>query len=48
MILICKIFEGLTERGECSMVWLFSINLHLIINDMEEELQFHVYDWKRE
>lgn len=32
-ILIHKTFEGLAERGKCSMGWLFGFELHLIIND---------------
>ena len=32
-ILIHKTFEGLAERGRCSMGWFFGFKLHLIIND---------------
>ena len=39
-ILIHKIFEGLAERGKCSMEWFFGFKLHLIINDKEEILNF--------
>ena len=39
-ILIHKIFEGLAERGKCSMGWFFGFKLHLIINDKGEILNF--------
>ena len=35
-ILIHKTFEGLAERGRCSMGWFFGFKLHLIINDKGE------------
>ena len=35
-ILIHKTFEGLAERGRCSMGWFFRFKLHLIINDKGE------------
>ena len=37
-ILIHKTFEGLAERGRCSMGWFFGFKLHLIINDKGEIL----------
>ena len=48
-ILIHKTFEGLAERGKCSMGWFFGFKLHLIINDKGEILNFmftpgNVYD----
>ncbi len=39
-ILIHKIFEGLAERGKCSMGWFFGFKLHLIINDKGGILNF--------
>lgn len=39
-ILIHKTFEGLAERGKCSMEWFFGFKLHLIINDKGEILNF--------
>ena len=39
-ILIHKTFEGLAERGKCSMGWFFRFKLHLIINDKGEILNF--------
>lgn len=39
-ILIHKTFEGLAERGKCSMGWFFGFKLHLIINDKGEILNF--------
>ena len=39
-ILIHKTFEGLAERGKCSMGWSFGFKLHLIINDKGEILNF--------
>lgn len=39
-ILIHKTFEGLAERGKCSMGWFFGFKLHLIINDRGEILNF--------
>ena len=39
-ILIHKTFEGLAERGRCSMGWFFGFKLHLIINDRGEILNF--------
>lgn len=35
-ILIHKTFEGLAERGICSMKWVFGFKLHMIINDKGE------------
>ena len=46
-ILIHKTFEGLAERGKCSMGWFFGFKLHLIINDKVKFSQFHVYTCKR-
>lgn len=39
-ILIHKIFKGISQRGKCSMGWLFGFKLHLIINDKGEILNF--------
>ena len=39
-ILIYKTFEGLAERGKCSMRWFFGFKLYLIINDKGEILNF--------
>ena len=39
-ILIHKTFEGLAQRGKCSMGWFFGFKLHLIINDRGEILNF--------
>ena len=39
-LLIYKTFEGLAERGKCSMGWFFGFKLHLIINDKGEILDF--------
>ena len=39
-ILIHKTFEGLAERGKCSMGWFFGFKIHLIINDKGEILNF--------
>lgn len=39
-ILIHKTFEGLAERGKCSMGWFFGFKLHLTINDKGEILNF--------
>ena len=39
-ILIHKTFEGLAQRGKCSMGWFFGFKLHLIINDKGEILNF--------
>ena len=39
-ILIHKTFEGLAERGRCSIGWFFGFKLHLIINDKGEILNF--------
>ena len=46
-ILIHKTFEGLAERGRCSVGWFFGFKLHLIINDKRRDPQFHVHAWKR-
>ena len=47
-ILIHKTFEGLVERGKCSMGWFFGFKLHLIINEKGwGNSQFHVHAWKR-
>ena len=35
-----KTFEGLAERGKCSMGWFFGFKLHLIINDKGDILNF--------
>ena len=50
-IFINKTFEGLAERGKCSMGWFFGFKLHLIINDKGEILNFmftpgNVDDWE--
>ena len=42
-MLIHKTFEGLAERGKCSMGWFFGFKLHLIINDKGKIFQFYVY-----
>lgn len=39
-ILIHKTFEGLAERGKCSLGWFFGFKLHLLINDKGEILNF--------
>ena len=39
-ILIHKTFEGLAERGRCSVGWFFGFKLHLIINDKRRVLNF--------
>ena len=39
-LVIHKTFEGLAERGRCSMGWFFGFKLHLIINDTGEILNF--------
>ncbi len=39
-ILIHKTFKGIVQRGKCSMGWFFGFNLHLIINDKSEILNF--------
>ena len=39
-ISIHKPFEGLAERGKCSMGWFFGFKSHLIINDRGEILNF--------
>ena len=39
-ILIHKTFEGIAERGKCSMGWFFGFKLDLIINDKGEILNF--------
>ena len=39
-ILIHKTFEGIAQRGKCSMGWFFGFNLHLIINDKGKILNF--------
>ena len=46
-ILIHKTFEGLAERGRCSMGWFFGFKLHLIINDKGENFTpGNVDDWE--
>ena len=35
-----KTFEGLAERGKCSMGWFFGFKLHLIINDKGKIFNF--------
>ena len=46
-ILIHKTFEGLAERGRCSMGWFFRFKLHLIINDKGENFTpGNVDDWE--
>ena len=42
-ILIHKTFEGLAERGKCSMGWLFGFELHLIINDKGGEILYFMF-----
>ena len=37
---IHKTFEGLANRGKCSMGWFFGFKFHLIINDKGEILNF--------
>lgn len=39
-MLIHKTFEGLAERGKCSMGWFFGFKLHLIINDKGKIFNF--------
>ena len=41
-ILIHKTFEGLAERGRCSMGWFFGFKLHLICNEKGELLNFMI------
>ena len=42
-ILIHKTFEGLAERGKCSMGWLFGFELHLIINDRGGKILYFMF-----
>ena len=37
-----KTFEGIAERGYCSIGWFFGFKLHLIINDKGEILAFYL------
>jgi hypothetical protein len=39
-ILIHKTFEGLAERGKCSIGWFLGLKQHLIINDKGKMLNF--------
>ena len=39
-VLINKTFEGVAERGKCSLECFFGFKLHLIINDRGEFLNF--------
>lgn len=37
-----KVFQGLAERGKCSMGWFYGFKLHLIINDTGEIINFMI------
>lgn len=37
-----KVFNGVAERGQCSIGWFFGFKLHLIINDCGEILSFYL------
>ena len=37
-----KTFEGVAERGHCSIGWFYGFKLHLIINDKGEILAFYL------
>ncbi len=41
-ILVHKTFEGLVERGKCSIGWFFGFKLHLICNEKGELLNFMI------
>jgi hypothetical protein len=35
-----KVFQGIAQKGKCSMGWFFGFKLHLVINDKGEILDF--------
>ncbi len=35
-----KVFQGVAQKGKCSMGWFFGFKLHLVINDKGEILDF--------
>lgn len=35
-----KVFQGIAERGHCSLGWFFGFKLHIIVNDKGELLNF--------
>lgn len=37
-----KVFNGIAERGQCSIGWFYGFKLHLIINDKGEILSFYL------
>ena len=37
-----KVFNGVAERGQCSIGWFYGFKLHLIINDCGEILSFYL------
>ena len=37
-----KVFDGIAERGKCTMGWFYGFKLHLIINDKGEILNFMI------
>lgn len=37
-----KVFNGIAERGKCSLGWFFGFKLHLIINDKGELMAFYL------
>lgn len=37
-----KVFNGVAERGQCSIGWFYGFKLHLIINDKGEILSFYL------
>lgn len=37
-----KVFDGIAERGKCTMGWFYGFKLHIIINDKGEILNFMI------
>jgi hypothetical protein len=37
-----KVFNGIAERGKCTMGWFYGFKLHLVINDKGEILNFMI------
>ena len=37
-----KVFDGIAERGKCTMGWFYGFKLHIVINDKGEILNFMI------
>lgn len=37
-----KVFDGIAQRGKCSLGWFYEFKLHLIVNDMGQIINFMI------